>query len=54
MLWANRNGFFYVLDRETGEFLRGKNFVKVTWATGLDENGRPHQGPRGVADPRGA
>jgi alcohol dehydrogenase (cytochrome c) len=41
MLWANRNGFFYVLDRATGEFLRGKNFVEVTWATGLDENGRP-------------
>lgn len=41
MLWANRNGFFYVLDRETGEFLLGKNFVKVTWAKGLDENGRP-------------
>ncbi len=41
MLWANRNGFFYVLDRETGEFLHGNNFVKVTWAEGLDENGRP-------------
>ena len=41
MLWANRNGFFYVLDRATGEFLHGKNFVKVTWAKGLDENGRP-------------
>ena len=41
MLWANRNGFFYVLDRTTGEFLHGKNFVKVTWAEGLDENGRP-------------
>lgn len=45
MLWANRNGFFYVLDRETGEFLRGKNFVKVTWAKGLDENGRPIKVP---------
>lgn len=41
MLWANRNGFFYVLDRETGEYLHGKNFVRVTWAEGLDENGRP-------------
>ncbi len=41
MLWANRNGFFYVLDRVTGEFLHGKNFAKVTWAKGLDENGRP-------------
>ena len=45
MLWANRNGFFYVLDRESGEFLQGKNFVKVTWAKGLDENGRPIKVP---------
>jgi alcohol dehydrogenase (cytochrome c) len=41
MLWANRNGFFYVLDRATGEFLLGKPFVKVTWAKGLDDKGRP-------------
>lgn len=41
MLWANRNGFFYVLDRVSGEFLMGNNFVEVTWAKGLDENGRP-------------
>ncbi|HXA56450.1 MAG TPA: PQQ-dependent dehydrogenase, methanol/ethanol family [Candidatus Acidoferrum sp.] len=39
--WANRNGFFYVLDRATGKFLRGNAFVKQTWATGLDQNGRP-------------
>src|ERR1017187_7088409 len=41
MLWANRNGFFYVLDRTNGQFLLGKPFTKVTWATGLDECGRP-------------
>ena len=41
MLWANRNGFFYVLDRATGEFLRGAPFVKQTWAKGLDDRGRP-------------
>ena len=41
MLWANRNGFFYVLDRATGEFLLGKPFERVTWATGLDAKGRP-------------
>ena len=41
MLWANRNGFVYALDRTTGEYLLGKPFVKVTWATGLDEAGRP-------------
>jgi alcohol dehydrogenase (cytochrome c) len=41
MLWANRSGMFYVLDRTTGEFLLGKPFVKVNWATGFDEKGRP-------------
>jgi alcohol dehydrogenase (cytochrome c) len=41
MLWGNRNGFFYVLDRATGEFLLGKPFVKQTWARGLDPKGRP-------------
>ena len=36
MLWANRNGYFYVLDRDHGKFLLGKPFVKVNWASGLD------------------
>ena len=46
MMWANRNGFFYVLDRETGKFLRGAPFVKVNWASGLDANGRPIPTPQ--------
>ena len=46
MLWANRNGYFYVLDRVTGKFLLGKPFVKVNWASGLDDNGRPIQTPQ--------
>ena len=41
MLFPNRNAFFYVLDRETGEFLLGEPYAKQTWADGLDENGRP-------------
>jgi PQQ-dependent dehydrogenase (methanol/ethanol family) len=42
LLQANRNGFFYVLDRTNGEFLLGTPFVKrLTWATGLDPKGRP-------------
>jgi len=45
MLWANRNAFFYVLDRQTGEFLLGKPFAKQTWAEGLDERGRPIRRP---------
>ena len=42
LLQANRNGFFYVLDRVTGEFLLGEPFVKkLTWATGIGPDGRP-------------
>ncbi len=41
LLWGNRNGFYYVLDRTSGEFLRAQAFVKQTWAEGMDENGRP-------------
>ena len=41
MLFANRNAFFYVLDRETGEFLLGEPYARQTWAEGLDANGRP-------------
>ncbi|HCE02900.1 MAG TPA: PQQ-dependent dehydrogenase, methanol/ethanol family [Acidobacteria bacterium] len=41
MLFPNRNAFFYVLDRETGEFLLGTPYAKQTWAEGLDSNGRP-------------
>ena len=45
MLWGNRNGFFYVLDRATGKFLLGHPFAYVNWASGLDENGRPIMTP---------
>ena len=44
LLQANRNGFFYVLDRTTGEFLPGKPFVrKLTWASGIGPDGRPQE-----------
>jgi alcohol dehydrogenase (cytochrome c) len=45
MLWANRSGMFYVLDRTNGKFLLGKPFAKVNWATGFDEVGRPIKAP---------
>jgi alcohol dehydrogenase (cytochrome c) len=45
MLWANRNGVFYVLDRTTGQFLLGKSFTKTNWYTGFDEKGRPMAAP---------
>ena len=51
MLWANRNGYFYVLDRTDGEFLSGTPFVKVNWSSGLDENGRPIQTPQPAGAP---
>ena len=43
MLWANRNGNFYVLERATGRFLSGRPFVKVNWMSAFDERGRPIQ-----------
>jgi alcohol dehydrogenase (cytochrome c) len=45
MLWANRNGVFYVLDRATGQFLLGKPFAEVNWISGFDEKGRPIRTP---------
>jgi alcohol dehydrogenase (cytochrome c) len=51
MLWANRNGVFYVLDRMTGKFLSGKPFVKVNWMSGFDANGRPTQTPQPAGQP---
>ena len=39
---ADRNGFFYVLNREDGKFVSATPFVKdISWASGIDENGRP-------------
>lgn len=42
VMQAPKNGFFYVLDRQTGELLSAKPFTKVTWASGIDmKTGRP-------------
>ncbi|MEP7353502.1 MAG: PQQ-binding-like beta-propeller repeat protein [Acidobacteriota bacterium] len=42
LIQANRNGFFYVLDRTNGQFLLGKQFMKkLNWADGIDAKGRP-------------
>jgi alcohol dehydrogenase (cytochrome c) len=64
LLQANRNGFFYVLDRLTGEFLLGEPFIRnLSWASGLDKNGRPilkgdstptYEGTRVCPTPAGA
>jgi alcohol dehydrogenase (cytochrome c) len=50
---ANRNGFYYVLDRATGEFITGTPFVKQTWADGLDAKGRPVTKPGLDPNPEG-
>ena len=45
LVTANRNGFIYMLDRATGEFLKATQFVKQTWAVGISEEGRPIRRP---------
>jgi len=45
IMQAPKNGFFYVLDRETGEFLSGTPFADLNWATGMSEEGRPIESP---------
>ena len=53
MLWANRNAFYYTLDRETGEFLVGEPFARQTWAEGLDDTGRPIRRPNTLPSAEG-
>ncbi len=53
MLWANRNGLAYVLDRQTGEFLLGKPYVRVNWMEGFDKSGRPQRVPGKIPTPEG-
>src|SRR6185295_14849006 len=54
VLFANRNGFYYVLDRQTGEFLLARQFATQTWAKGIDERGRPIPNPAAAPSPEGA
>jgi alcohol dehydrogenase (cytochrome c) len=49
VLWANRNGFFYALDRRTGKFLYAEAFGKQTWNAGFTPDGKPL--PRADASP---
>lgn len=51
ILWANRNGNFYAIDRATGRFLLGRPFVKVNWMSAFDERGRPIQTPQPDGEP---
>ncbi len=46
LMQAPKNGFFYVIDRKTGEFISADNYTKVTWAVGINpETGRPVENP---------
>jgi alcohol dehydrogenase (cytochrome c) len=54
LLQADRNGMFYVLDRTDGRFLLGKAFVRQTWNTGFDANGRPKIVPNSDSQPEGS
>jgi quinohemoprotein ethanol dehydrogenase len=53
LLHAGKNGFFYVLDRKTGQFISARNFVDVNWASGYTADGRPIEipGARGTDKP---
>jgi alcohol dehydrogenase (cytochrome c) len=54
LVQANRNGFFYLLDRLTGEFLSAEPFVKkLTWASGIGPDGRPKILPGQEPTPQG-
>jgi alcohol dehydrogenase (cytochrome c) len=50
---ANRNGFFYLFDRQTGEYLLGRQYARQTWAKGLDPRGRPIAIPATEPAPEG-
>ncbi len=51
---ANRNGFFYVLDRTNGEFLRATPYVeRLNWARGIGARGRPLENPGMEPSPHG-
>jgi alcohol dehydrogenase (cytochrome c) len=53
ILWANRNGFFYVLDRRTGEFLRATPIARQNWNAGFEKSGRPIRTPNSAATREG-
>ncbi len=53
LMHADRNGVFYVLDRVTGQFLAGSPFVRASWVSGWDKNGRPITTENWRANPEG-
>ena len=53
LMQAPKNGFFYVLDRETGEFISAEQYIPQTWAKGIDASGRPIENPEARIDVTG-
>ncbi|MCX6586901.1 MAG: PQQ-dependent dehydrogenase, methanol/ethanol family [Acidobacteria bacterium] len=53
LIMANRNAFYYAIDRVTGEFVAGQAFANQTWAKGLDARGRPIVLPNTTPTPEG-
>jgi len=51
---ANRNGFFYIVDRTTGKLISSNAYAKVTWSTSKDAEGRPASAPQGSPTLTGA
>jgi alcohol dehydrogenase (cytochrome c) len=53
ILQANRNGFFYVVDRTNGKLVRAESYAKVSWSKEKDSNGRPVPAAEGKPSPEG-
>jgi alcohol dehydrogenase (cytochrome c) len=53
MLWPNRNAFYYILDRESGEYLNATPFAEQNWNAGIDEDGRALFRPEARPTPEG-
>jgi alcohol dehydrogenase (cytochrome c) len=53
LMLANRNGFYYTLDRTTGKLILGKPFVQTTWAKEIGRDGRPMLLPGHTPDEKG-
>lgn len=53
LMHADRNGFFYTLDRVTGKFISAVPFVRQNWNKGFDANGRPIVDPASLSTPQG-
>jgi alcohol dehydrogenase (cytochrome c) len=53
VMFANRNGFFYLLDRATGKLIRGKPFIETSWAKEIRADGRPMLLPNSIPSEEG-